>query len=300
MSATRAQRTRLAMAPARAASRSGSGSTAGALALAMLLGTSVAQSAVLFDFNGVSLSGNHSNGLGATGGNAAIGTYMSNTLHSQGFAGSNVSVSGGLATATYNGEGHVPGITLGTSDGGVAHAGHDTFIINDNFNVYGQGAASQFTFTFTNFSITSLSFDWEIFPDATCPKGSYCASHPGDANYPDIELLVDGTNVWQMLATTSPGLDPQAIGTFAMSFLTGVHTLTIRDWPAEVGIDNLRIGGCAPTITYQGPRNAADVVDQTCTPLQVPEPSSLPLAALALGAAALGIGRGRVARRVKN
>jgi hypothetical protein len=284
MSATRAQQRRV------------QGRISGAaIALAALLAAPAAQSGVLFDFNGVVRSGAHSNGLGATGGNSAIATNMNTALASAGFGSSSVSVSGGLATATYNGEGHVPGITLGTSDGGVAHPTfNDGFVINDNFGIYGS-AANQFTFTFTNFSITSISFDWEIFPDATCPKGSYCASHPSSANYPDIELLLDGSAVpfWQMLASTPANGDPQAIGTASLTFLTGVHTLTFRDWPAEVGIDNLQIAGCANTV-FEGPRSTTEsIAPPRCTPLQTPEPSTLPLAALALGAAAWGIGRRR-------
>jgi hypothetical protein len=214
---------------------------------------------------------------------------------------SSVTVSGALATATYNGEGHVKGPTLGTSDDGVAHPGvNDTFIINDNFGVYG-GASNSFTLNFTNFTILSLSFDWEIFPDATCAQGSYCAGHPNSPNWPDIELVVDGnaTPIWSMLATTPVGGgDPQALGlSDTINFLTGVHSLTFVDWPAEVGIDNLRISGCA-NLPNQVPRAGAqnDVVQPHCTPLQTPEPATLPLVALALCAAALRAGRARVTR----
>ena len=103
-----------------------------------------------------------------------------------------------------------------------------------------------------------------------------------------------------MFASTPPNGDPQAIGTASLTFLSGVHTLTFRDWPAEVGIDNLRIAGCAGVV-FQGPR-AIGQADTTlhCTPLQTPEPSTLPLAALALAAAAFGIGRTRAMRRERD
>ena len=253
---------------------------------------------LLFDFNGVALSGSHGNGLGATGGSTAIRNYMNGVLAGNGFGTSSVTVSGALATATYNGENHVKGPTLGTSDGGTAHPGsNDTFIINDNFNVYGNGASSSFTLNFSNFSIYSLSFDWEIFPDATCAQGSWCAGHPGQsANWPDIELYADGVLVWSALATTPVGGgDPQATGlSGVLSFLAGVHTLTIVDWPAEVGIDNLRISGCAnpPRDTPRG--GTAESVAPLCTPLETPEPPSLALVTLALWVAAAGIGRARV------
>ena len=144
----------------------------------------------------------------------------------------------------------------------MAHAGaNDTFIINDNFGVYG-GASNSFTLNFTNFTIVSLSFDWEIFPDPTCAQGSYCAGHPNSPNWPDIELMVDGNaaSIWSMLATTPVGgRDPQALG-------------------------------------LSGPINFLNGVQPHCTPLQTPEPATLPLVALALGAAALGAGRARVGR----
>src|SRR4051795_5269446 len=95
-----------------------------------------------------------------------------------------------------------------------------------------------------------------------------------------------------MLASTPQNGDPQAIGTAALTLGSGAHTLTFRDWPAEIGIDNLRIGGC--TNVFQGPREAASSVTQQCTPLQVPEPSTLPLAVLALGVAVWGVGRKRI------
>jgi hypothetical protein len=181
----------------------------------------------------------------------------------------------------------------------VAHPGrNDTFIINDNFGVNG-GTSNSFTLNFTNFTLSALSFDWEIFPDATCQKGTYCAGHPGSSSCPDIELYVDGTLVWSMLASTPPNGDPQAVGLSNLIALarTGGHILTFVDWPAEVGIDNLRIAGCA-SITQQPPRVSANsVAPPLCTPpLLVPEPSTLPLAALALVTAAFGIGRARVTR----
>ena len=139
---------------------------------------------------------------------------------------------GALGTATYNGEGRVIGPTLGTSDGGVSHPGrNDTFIINDNFGING-ATSNSFSLSFTNFTISALSFDRPIFPDATCQKGSYCAGHPGSSNDPDIELDVDGVLVWSMLASTPANGDPQALG---LSNLT--------DLAACVGVGRARIGG---------------------------------------------------------
>jgi hypothetical protein len=243
--------------------------------LLLLCAMSIAPAAlaepVVFDFNSVLLSGSFGNGLGATGGNAPIQTYMNGALAGAGYAGASVTVAGALATSTYAGEGHIPNAgpslpprTLGTSNGGVLHGlSSDGFIINNHFGI-GAASVDRFSLTFSNFKVYSLSFDWEIFPDATCALGSACASNPANANWPDIGLLVDGVEVWSAKATNTPGLDPQGLGVSPTIYLNGGQVLTFRDWPAEIGIDNLRI-------------NTA------------PEPS--PLALLALGVGLLVTGR---------
>jgi hypothetical protein len=232
---------------------------------------------VSFNFNSVTLgvtnSNNASNGLGAKiGSSAAISSYMTGVL------GSTVTVTGAIATPSYNGENHVVGETLGTSDGGVHHGATtppDVFIINNNFGI-GASTSDRFSITFANFAVTTLSFDWEIFPDNTCSKDTSCGSgnHPGNANWPDLELFVNnnGTATWQALATYVSGRDPQGLGTITTVFdftsIGGATKLTFVDWPAEVGIDNLSITGRCVTCPI---------------PLQqVPEPASLPLVALAL------------------
>jgi hypothetical protein len=223
--------------------------------LALSAAFSSVAGATLFTFN--------FNSLGGSATSTQIGTYMT------GVFGSTVGVSGAKGSQTYNGDGHVVGPTLGTSDGATSpsdsshnHAGFDTFIINN-----GPGS-NAFTLNFgADFSITSISFDWEIFPDASCSP----TCSPTGGHWPDIKLLVDGSStiIWsqQGLVMTNP----QNIGVASVS-LSGAHSLTFMDWPAEIGIDNLKIvGQCAPT----APR---------CTQHDVPEPSSLPLAGLALAA----------------
>lgn len=220
---------------------------------------------VVFDFDNVALSLAAGNGLGLTGGNAAIQTHMNSVLTAAGYTGASVTVAGGLATKTYAGEGHIPSAgaglpprTLGTSNGGVLHGrSNDGFIINNNFGI-GAPSVDRFSLTFNGFTVYSLSFDWEIFPDATCAFGSACASNPSNANWPDIGLLVDGVEVWSAKAGNTPGLDPQGLGVSPTIYLRGGRVLTFRDWPAEIGIDNLRLN-------------------------VVPEPSLLALLALGLG-----------------
>jgi hypothetical protein len=250
------------------------------LIASFVLATPTIAAPLVFDFNGVTLSGSASNGLGATGNSAAIATDMNNALTSAGYASSSVTVTGALATKTYNGEGHVTGQTLGTSEGGVLNPivngkrKKDTFIINDNFGLRGP-KSDRFTLTFTNFLLYSLQFDWEIFPDATCPANSSCAKSGNTSlsNWPDISLLVDGsiTPLWEAFGPTSNAttIDPQALGVSPILNLNGAKSLTFVDWPAEIGIDNLRITGCVAT-------------QPNCLTTRVPEPGSLALLCLGL------------------
>jgi hypothetical protein len=224
------------------------------------------------------LSGNYGNGVGAAAGSGSsigscsptisnIETWMTCVLRAQ--TGNNsygVTVKGAFATQTYSGEGHVSGLTLGTSDGGISHAGRDTFIMNDNFGDFGS-ATPQFTITFTGgYQDNSISFDYEIFPDATCAAGSACAnSMQQNPNWPDLKILLGNstTPFWTVKAPIpSPGTDPQALGHVTLLLPYAVTSITFQDWPAEIAIDNLRFN-------------------------DVPEPGSLPLLGAACGALAL-------------
>ena len=209
--------------------------------------------------------------------------YMTSTLHSAGFGSSSATATGAYATSTYNGDGHVVGDTLGTSNGGVHHSGpNDGFIINNNQTA----SFDSFTLSFTNFIIKSISFDWEIFPDNHCSPT--CTYH--GTSWPDMELSVNGqavtSAIWSMFAANVT--DPQAIGSASLDLsgiLGGVTSLTFFDWPSEVGVDNLVINGCA--LDRQGRIT-------TCTPgLFVPEPSPLALMGLTLAVLALFSRRSR-------
>lgn len=249
---------------------------------------------VIFDFETIPLIGNASNGLGATADSAAVQTYMTNALQAQGNPTASVAVTGALATRTYNGEGHVIGQTLGTSNGGVPHPGStDTFIINNNFGLvpatgnFNGTRFDQFTLVFTNYLVSSISFDYEIFPNAACAAGSSCAISGNQSNFdwPDIGVLI-GNDVnslsvhWLRMAPV-PGnpqtTDPQDLGTMTLAFPSPVSVIRFRDWPAEIGIDNLTVN-------------------------RTPEPGSLPLLGLAALAGLLmarsrsGRSRARAAR----
>jgi len=97
---------------------------------------------------------------------------------------------------------------------------------------------------------------------------------------------------WQALATVVPGRDPQGLGTIVTAFdftgvVGGVNKLTFVDWPAEIGIDNLTITGCAG-------RGGCRLVPFN----NVPEPSTLPLVALALATLSMAALRTRRNSRI--
>src|SRR5712691_2409395 len=61
-------------------------------------------------------------------------------------------------------------LTLATSDGTTQHLNtKDTFI--DNVS-----SSTAISMTFSGLKIYSVSFDYEIFPDGTCPTGNNCGS----------------------------------------------------------------------------------------------------------------------------
>ena len=214
--------------------------------------------------------------------NNSVQTYMRGVLTTAG-AGS-VNVSGAVAEKNYTGDNHVVGpvsshtvtsLTLGTSDGTTQHlTTNDTFITN----ISGQ---TTFTMTFTQ-KIYSVSFDYEIFPDGTCPTGTNCGS-----NWPDFKFTADGTQMlYKQGVMPSSGAyshspisgwngteyAPQYLGVSGtFNFANGVNLLSFIDWPATIGIDNLVVGFTPPP--------------------SIPEPATIGL--FASGIAGLGLIRRR-------
>lgn len=245
-----------------------------ALAIAIV---PAAATTVDFDFNpvtttnvnGMKLSTTFGNGVGQAASPTAISAYMTSVLQSSGYTNASVTATGAIGTATYAGEGHVWGDSLGTSNGAtfsnqnttsaaakttITPNGTDGFLINNNFGDFGLPTSSKIVLQFNNFVVDSISYDWEIFPDITCPDSTTSAC----TTTPDISLWANG----KLVSGSSFSADrrnlvanpdvlgrvyaPQDMGTISTALkLNGASLLEFRDWPAEIGIDNLKITGHA-------------------------------------------------------
>jgi hypothetical protein len=128
------------------------------------------------------------------------------------------------------------------------------------------GTSPDIFIDFHGLKITSLSFDFEIFPDGTCPSLSNCG---GGANLPDLKLwtgdngtgtplgtwlgIVPNTTTLYDFSINHPSgageTAPQLLGVASYSNLN-ISTLDFMDWPVTIGIDNL-------VITYSTPEPAS-------------------------------------------
>src|SRR5579859_1035840 len=201
----------------------------------------------------------HAPNLSRSADNAGVQTYLNAQLLAQLGAGATVAVTGSKADHSYTGDGHVVGpgngstsLALGNSDGGVQNAN-----ANDNFidNVSG---ITEIMMTF-NFKSYGISFDFEIFPDRTCQTGVNCG-----VNQPDFSVVADGNLVFGKILGVQPGNPgapylhspnsgslnnehaPQFLGQSGYIPLNGVTKLEFVDWPATIGVDNLKINNQVP------------------------------------------------------
>lgn len=236
----------------------------------LLCGTAIsARADIVFNFNSLSP------GTGNSANETAIANYMDALLG----CGSCVTVTGAATNQTYNGDGHVVGsngssLTLGTSDGATSNSSttpsttYDTFLSNIT-NVAGtyhnqvQSISSEMIITFSQ-AVTLKSFDYEIFPDATCQSSTNCSS-----GLPDFTFDVNGsTQIFNTSAvypstsgTNGSSIHSPASGTCSQWWcteqsaqyighwsgnLTGVTQLDFIDWPAGIAVDNIDVGSQVP------------------------------------------------------
>ncbi len=217
-----------------------------------VLSTGMFAHADTFTFNYTGLTENQTAASTAT----SVQTYMNHQLGSAG----TVTEAGGITDNGYTADGHVVGpstgpwynptvtpYTLGTKDGG-------TFLVNDSAGISphpGNSNDINFVFSLTGGAkITSVSFDYEIFPDNSCPSLP-CGS------VPDIELAADGVQKFIAYGITpgdaggstytasvanpyswSPETGPQLIGSTTVNNLSA-SSLDFIDWPATIGIGNV-------------------------------------------------------------
>ena len=218
-----------------------------------------------------------------------IANYMDSIIGCTGC----VTVSSGVAVAQqYNADGNVVGpngvsLTLGNSEGATNNAvtpfaySNDNYISNMATNPNGSGdsqLSQGITITLSKgYSFTgTFSFDYQIFPDITCTdltssKGKDCGGI-GNPNLPDLGFSANGSTpqsqtFWAIAPGTGDGnsvkspdssneLAPQYIGTSGNFTLTGATVLSFQDWPAAIGVDNLKL----VTTTTPEPRGYAFIL----------------------------------------
>ncbi len=229
----------------------------------MIFGVGLASAfagSVLFNYNSLATGSN----------NAAVQNYMNGLLA----PGQSVIVTGSKSADNYTGDGHV----VGPCNSGCKSVTLDS--AGGNFIINAGGAADTITMNFSGIKYNYVKFDLEIFPDGTCANGSSGVCGTGNTNWPDFEFYENGNlvhtwlgkmpgdtthggSVWTHSPASGSGskeLAPQLIVyNVAFAFQGPITSLSFKDWPATIGVDNLH--------------------------LSIPEPSSLML----LGVGMLGL-----------
>lgn len=229
-------------------------------------GMSMYANPINFNFGPANLANN--------AGPSAIQAYMNTVL---GLAGEGtVQVSAGAVAQNgphaYAGEGYVVGKNSATTVAyTLATNGDGGFLMNNDLNINGAGTFHEFDLTFSQ-AITSVSFDYEIFPDNTGtslnpPDMEFLAGGNSFAPFPAVGTVPFGlhsVNSGLGSSETHLQLAPTSSGTILLNIAGGTE-LQFIDWPPEVGVANL-------TVNFQPP------------PSRVPEPGSMVM----LGSCLLG------------
>lgn len=252
------------------------------------LGSAVsARADYLFTFDSPSLTAGISNQ------STNIANYMDGII---GCSGCVTVSNGVAVAQQYDADGNVVGpngvpVTLGNSNGATNNGvtpsayGTDNYISNMATNPNGSGdtqLSQGITITLSKgYSFTgTLSFNYEIFPDISCTElnSSDCGGNMVNGHYPnqpDLDFSATGgtTNVSQTFWGITPSttgadgssvkspdsnneLAPQYIGVSGNFTLTGATVLSFQDWPAAIGIDNIKI----VTATTPEPRGYAFIL----------------------------------------
>jgi hypothetical protein len=248
-------------------------------------------------------------------GDAAIQDYMESLLP----PGASVVVTGATASNDYNADGYVTGpLTVHGTGGSKTYtensftlanldpSGNGTFIMNNNLaSTPVASRSSEIELQFAGLTVSSLSFDLEIFPNMYCTAltATDCGGS-GKPDLPDLAVKANGALVATYLGVT-PGKSaaseagtfpdaytyspasghgakeeaPQLIGSSALlDAPAGTEELEFVDWYPEIGINDLVIN-----YTPLSPP----------TPPAVPEPNSLMLLG---GALVAGFGMKRFSK----
>ncbi len=252
------------------------------------------------------------NGLSENNTASQIASSMTALLVANGCTGCSVAVAGAVVDTTYNGEGYVVGpggasLTLGNSNGATSNSS-TTPGSADNFLATTTDGSSQvsteISLAFTGLTITNVSFDFEIFPNGSCPSLSSCgsANYEGTGFYqyqPDFEFTAGTGGI-------GSGSAVDAFGTLGNGFVYGVVPASSNAGPEKAGSDGSSTKSGANTesapqwIGVSGAlvlSNVTDLnfidwpatigidnLDITYTPSRVPEPSSILLFATVAGA----------------
>jgi len=217
-------------------------------------------------------------------GNTQIQNFMNTLLP----VGASVTVTGAVTSNNYNGDGHVTGPGSSFTLAQLDPANNGTFIKNDTGN-----SSNEIKMVFSGLTISSISFDFEIFPDGTCPSLTNCGS--GHQNLPDLTVVSNSSHqvaeyygvvpgqagsyntAWMnsplgsAVTGHNPETAPQLLGSSGtLNLPAGTTQIEFQDWPATIAINHL-------------------VID----PPRVPEPGTLSL--LAAGLLGMGVVRRRCA-----
>ena len=202
------------------------------------------------------------NGIAAGAQSPAIQTYMNGVLGAAG----TVALSGAQDANGYTGDGHVVGPCVGTTCTSKTLA-------NDNDGQPGTdhmimtmqtGGTDTIKMQFTGLKLLSVTFDFEIFPDQSCPSPASCPTKPDFIFYAgnggSTSLVTSWLGAFPATGSHSPfststgtETSAQLIGSYTYTPGGTFDTIWFQDWPATIGVDNVQI----------------------TTQTQVPEPASL-------------------------